>query len=77
MADTPRRQYTAEFKSEAVELVKRSGKSQAQIVRERGGSDHNISRWCNEYGQSENTGEEQAVSKDAYKVMRLELRRVT
>ncbi len=42
-----------------------------------GGSDHAISRWCKEDGQSGNTGEEQAVSKEAYQAMQLELRRIT
>jgi transposase len=76
MAGTPRRQYSAEFKREAVELVKRSGKSQAQIARELGISNHNISRWWKEYGQGENIGDEETVSKEAYLAMQVELRRV-
>ena len=76
MARKPRRQYTEEYKREVVELVKRSGKSKAQIARELGICDQNISRWWQEYGQVENEAEEQAVSKEAYNAMRSELRRV-
>jgi len=36
MTRKPRRQYSEEFKREAVELIKRSGKSKAQISRELG-----------------------------------------
>ncbi len=43
MANKTRRQYTEKFKRETVELIKSSGKSQAQIARELGISDQNIS----------------------------------
>jgi transposase len=76
MANKPRRKYTEEFKREAVELIKRSGKSKAQISRELGVSEQNISRWWQKYGQSENTAEEQTVSQEAFNAMRAELRRV-
>ncbi len=77
MASKSKRQYSEEFKRETVELIKRSGKSQAQISRELGISDQNISRWWKEYGQDENIGKEQTVSKEAYLAMQVELRRVT
>ena len=76
MANKPRRQYTEEFKREAVELIKRSGKSKAQISRELGVSEQNISRWWQKYGQDENRTEEQTVSREAFKALQAELRRV-
>ena len=77
MANKPRRQYTEEFKRETVELIKSSGKSQAQIARELGISDQNISRWWQKYDQIDNLDESQTVSKEAYKAIQAELRRVT
>lgn len=77
MTRKPRRQYSEEFKREAVELIKRSGKSKAQISRELGVSGQNISRWWQKYGQDENQAEEQTVSREAFKAMQAELRRVT
>jgi transposase len=76
MTREPRRQYTEEFKREAIELIKRSGKSKAQIARELGVSDQNISRWWQKYGQGENVAEEQTVSQEAFNAMLVELRRV-
>ena len=76
MISKPRRQYTEEFKQEAVELIKRSGKSQAQISRELGVSGQNISRWRQKYGEDENEFEEQTISKEEFKAMQAELRRV-
>ena len=76
MANKPRRQYTEEFKRETVELIKSSGKSQAQIARELGISDQNISRWWREYGQIDNLDESQTISKEAYMAMQVELQRV-
>lgn len=77
MASKTKRQYTEEFKRETVGLIKSSGKSQAQIARELGISDQNISRWWQEYGQENNTDEAQNVSKEAYRAVQAELRRVT
>jgi transposase len=77
MANKPRRHYTEEFKRETVELIKNSGRSQAQVARELGISDQNISRWWQAYGQIDNLDETQTVSKEAYKTLQAELRRVT
>lgn len=77
MANKPRRQYTEEFKRETVELIKNSGRSQAQVARELGISDQNISRWWQAYGQKDSLDETQTVSKEAYKALQAELRRVT
>jgi len=77
MANKSRRQYTEEFKRETVELIKSSGKSQAQVARELGISDQNISRWWWEYGPKDNLDESQTVSREDYKALQAELRRVT
>lgn len=77
MANKPRRQYTEEFKRETVELIKNSGRSQAQVARELGISDQNISRWWQAYGQIDNLDETQTISKEAYNALQTELRRVT
>ena len=77
MANKPKRHYTEEFKRETVELIRSSGKSQAQIARELGISDQNISRWWREYGEIDTLDESQTVSKEAYKALQAELRRVT
>jgi transposase len=77
MASKPRRQYTEEFKREAVELIRTSGKSQAQIARELGISDHNLSRWWKEYGQADKTDSSETVSWEAYRAVQAELWRVT
>lgn len=72
------RQYTEEFKREIVELAIRSGKSQAQISRETGVSDKNISRWIKEYKKtSANNTETQGPSWQDYHAVQAELRRVT
>ena len=77
MVNKPRRQYTEEFKRETVELIKSSGRSQAQVARELGISDQNISRWWQAYGQIDNLDETQTVSKEVYNALQAELRRVT
>lgn len=76
MASKTRRQYTEEFKREAVALIKSTGKSQAQIGRELGVSDHNLSRWWQEYGQADNTNETETISRQAYMALQTELQRV-
>ena len=76
MANKPRRQYTEEFKRETIELVKSSGKSQAQIARELGINEQNISRWKQKYGETIKLDESQTISKEAYMAMQVELQRV-
>lgn len=71
------RQYTEEFKREIAELVIRSGKSQAQISRETGISNQNISRWVKEYKNNSDTKTEaQGPGWKEYQAMQEELRRV-
>ena len=43
--------YTKEFKQEAVQLVKRSGKPMSQIARELGVSDSALSKWCKQWAE--------------------------
>lgn len=76
MANKHRRQYTEEFKRETIELIKSSGKSQAQIARELGINEQNISRWKQKYGQTINLDESQTIGKEAYMAMQVELQRV-
>ena len=45
-----RKTYTREFKIEAVRLLERSGRSQAEIADELGMSSSSLSRWQKEYG---------------------------
>lgn len=49
MAKT-RKTYTREFKIEAVQLLERSGRSQAEIADELGMSASSLSRWKKKYG---------------------------
>ena len=45
-----RKTYTREFKIEAVRLLERSGRSQAEIADELGMSSSSLSRWQRKYG---------------------------
>lgn len=56
MAETRRRQYTDEFKSEAVQLTRKSGRSVAQVARELGMSDNVLYRWMNEQRHADSQG---------------------
>ena len=55
---TTRRQYTREFKIEAVRLLETSGKSVSQIERDLGIGKGNLWRWKRKFGP----GSEQATS---------------
>jgi len=46
------RTFTKEFKLEAVHLVQRSGKSQAQIARDLGIADSTLHHWCKEVAEA-------------------------
>ena len=43
--------YTKEFKQQAVQLFKTSGKSKTHIARDLGISDSALSKWCKELGE--------------------------
>jgi len=46
-----RKTYTREFKIEAVRLLERSGKTQAEVAEELGTSSSSLSRWKRKYGE--------------------------
>jgi transposase len=48
---TKNRKYTREFKIEAVRLLERTGKSQAEIADELGVPQSNITRWKQKYAE--------------------------
>lgn len=43
--------YTKEFKQQAVELFKTSGKTKTQIARDLGISDSALNQWCKQFGE--------------------------
>jgi transposase len=45
------RTFTREFKLEAVQLVQKSGKPQAQIARDLGIADSTLHHWCKEFSE--------------------------
>ena len=45
------RTFTKEFKLEAVQLVQKSGKSQAHIARDLGIADSTLHHWCKEFAE--------------------------
>src|SRR5690242_14948886 len=45
------RTFTKEFKVEAVQLVKTSGKSMSQIARDLGIADSTLHNWCKEFAE--------------------------
>ena len=51
-----RRQYTEEFKAEAVRLVRDSARPVAQVARDLGIADHLLYRWRAEQQQAESHG---------------------
>jgi len=56
MSTKTRRQYTEEFKVEAVRLVRDSARPVAQVARELGIADHLLYRWRAEQQQAESQG---------------------
>jgi transposase len=44
--------FTKEFKLEAVQLVQKSGKPQAQIARDLGIADSTLHHWCKEFAKT-------------------------
>lgn len=56
MSTKTRRQYTEEFKAEAVRLVRDSARPVAQVARELGIADHLLYRWRAEQQQAESRG---------------------
>lgn len=48
---TGHRNYSKEFKQEAVRLVQASGKSMGQVAQDLGIAESNLSRWCQHAGE--------------------------
>ncbi len=72
MAEAKRRRYTDEFKSEAVRLVRESGRPVAQVARELGISDNVLYRWAGEERQAQSRGStRQAVRAEAEELARV------
>jgi transposase len=46
------RTFTKEFKLEAVQLVHKSGESQAQVARDLGIADSTLHHWCKEFAEA-------------------------
>lgn len=46
------RTFTREFKLEAVQLVHKSGKSQAHVARDLGIADSTLHHWCKEFAEA-------------------------
>lgn len=80
MAEAKRRRYTDEFKFEAVQLVRDSGRPVAQVAREVGISDNVLYRWVSEERDAQSRGgTRQTVRAEASELTRVkrELERVT
>lgn len=72
MPGTTRRQFTDEFKSEAVRLTRESGRPVAQVARDLGISDNVLYRWRTEQRQVESQGRtRQAVHTEQDELTRL------
>ena len=72
MPTTTRRQFTDAFKSEAVRLMRESGRPVAQVARELGISDNVLYRWRSEQQQVESQGRtRQAVRAEQDELTRL------
>ena len=64
MPGTTRRQFTDEFKSEAVRLTRESGRPVAQVARDLGISDNVLYRWRTEQRQVESQGRTRQEARD-------------
>jgi len=72
MSTKTRRQYTDEFKAEAVRLVRDSTRPRAQVARDLGIADHLLYRWRAEQQQAESQGHtRQSARADRAELVRL------
>ena len=67
-----RRNYTEEFKIEAVRLYERSAKTQEDVEKELGIGSGCLSRWKKKYGTDADTEELQAQAAQAQRLRQLE-----
>ena len=66
-----RRQYTEEFKREAVRLMETSGKPNAHLARDLGINDNNLYRWRGLYGSQSPTSTNGSAAEMEAEVKRL------
>ena len=71
----PRRSFTPEFKQEAVDLCRRSGKSACQVARELGISQPTFNRWMQQAATAP-LGAKSFLATEELKVVRRELEQV-
>ncbi len=71
----PRRNFTPEFKQEAVDLLRRSGKTATQVAKELGIGQTTLSRW-NLQAAKMPLGAKGFLAAEAVKVLRRELDQV-
>ena len=60
-----RRQYSAEFKRETVQLIETSGKAVAQIARELGIKDNVLYRWRRQFGRAASSNGQSVAEMEA------------
>ncbi len=72
-APRTRRQFTQEFKDDAVSLVIDQGYSCAEVARRLGVSDNNVNRWVREYRQRNEIQSADGLSREQ---MKAELKRL-
>lgn len=77
MSEPKRRQYTEEFKTEAVRLVRAAGKPVARVARELGISANLLYRWRGEAHNAERLGTTRSALKAELVRLRRELDTVT
>jgi len=68
----PRRSFTPEFKQEAVDLCRRSGKSECQVARELGVPQSTLNRWMRQ-AASAPLGSNSFLATEELKVLRREV----
>lgn len=71
----PRRSFTPEFKQEAVDLCRRSGKSECQVARELGIPQPTFNRWMRQAAAAP-LGAHSFLATEELKVVRRELEQV-
>ncbi len=67
-----RRSFTPEFKQDAVDLVRRSGKSECQVAREVGVPQSTLNRWMRQAAQAP-LGSNSFLATEELKVLRREV----
>lgn len=76
MSDRKYRQYTEEFKLEALSLLKRSDKSAQQIERDLGITPGMLLKWLNRYQVVESEGQKASLEPNDLEAARREIRRL-